>query len=92
MADQVTTSVVLAVDGAVVVPLVTARAVLPLPPLPEHRAAAGEAGVPVEVELLTVTGPAPVVGAAVSALGVHLEELIPKIARLYYDHEPPHGG
>ncbi|MFU8849483.1 hypothetical protein ACNAW0_00590 [Micromonospora sp. SL1-18] len=75
-------------------PMVEAKAVLPLPPLPDVRpidvAGGGEI---VEMELLTVRGPASVVASAVDALGAYLDELVPVIGKLYDDHEgPQHGG
>lgn len=87
-------SVILRHEGGIYVPRVEARAVLPLPPLPDAQpvdVAHGDAIV--ELELLTIQGPPTVVASALDALGAHLDELVPVIGKLYNDHdEPQHGG
>ncbi|MFR9780165.1 hypothetical protein ACL02O_29430 [Micromonospora sp. MS34] len=74
-------------------PRVEARAVLPLPPLPDGETvdvAHGD-GI-VELELLTMHGPPSVVASALDALAAHLDELIPMLGQLYDESTPQHGG
>ncbi|MEV4814980.1 hypothetical protein [Micromonospora tulbaghiae] len=87
------TAVVRIQDG-LYVPMVEARAVLPLPALPDARPVDVAHGDGIhELELLTMRGPASVVASAVDALGAYLDELVPVIGKLYDDHEgPQHGG
>ncbi|MEU0156447.1 hypothetical protein [Micromonospora fulviviridis] len=82
------------IGEGVYTPMVEAKAVLPLPPLPDARPADVAHGDGIqELELLTVRGPASVVASAVDALGAYLDELVPVIGKLYDDHEgPQHGG
>ncbi|MFG3602550.1 hypothetical protein [Micromonospora chersina] len=84
---------ILRFQGGVYTPLVQAKAVLPLPPLPDGDpvdVAHGD-GI-VELELLTITGPPSVVASAVDALGAHLDELVPTLAQLYHESTPQNGG
>jgi hypothetical protein len=78
---QVTTQFVdVGGDGEfVIAPRVTARAVLPLPPL---RAG----GDPMELDLLYVSGPPAVVTAAVDRLGDYLAEVTPGIVSFFQQH------
>ncbi|SCG15563.1 hypothetical protein GA0070610_1797 [Micromonospora echinofusca] len=88
-------SIVFRINDGLYIPQVTAKAVMPLPPLPGDGGAVdvAEGDEITELELLTITGPPTVVASAVDALAAHLEELVPKIAHLYNDHESPqHGG
>jgi hypothetical protein len=86
---------VLRSDDGLYVPQVTAKAVLPLPPLPDSGGVldAVEGDEITELELLTITGPPSVVAHALHALDAHLEDLIPQLVSLYNDHQSPrHGG
>ncbi|MGI5151415.1 hypothetical protein ACQEVC_34465 [Plantactinospora sp. CA-294935] len=73
-------SAVVRIGDELYVPVVTAGAHLPLPPLPD-----ADSGQVMQLELMSITGPPRVVAAAAEALAAHLEELIPMITKLY-DH------
>ncbi|MGW3610636.1 hypothetical protein ACWD6N_12210 [Micromonospora sp. NPDC005163] len=85
---------VFAFGGGVHVAMVEAKAVLPLPPLPDAELVDVAEGDRIqELELLRIWGPPAVVAAALDALGAHLEELIPEIGALYtHDAAPQDGG